>query len=166
MADKKSKEIVLLKDKLNFIFKNFVSNFNRTGKKFLTKLAKDKEKIDYNNFIFEIDDKSVVKSAAFLKEIGILYDLLIYLLDNSMNAVTSSQTQLDCFKAITVLKTIILNIKTDIIDQSEEQKKKVLAKQENVLSNAKALLKKRGELIDQFLKNNIISKNEKFYDAP
>ena len=82
VADKKSKEIVLLKDKLNFIFKNFVSNFNRTGKKFLTKLAKDKEKIDYNNFIFEIDDKSVVKSAAFLKEIGILYDLLIYLLDN------------------------------------------------------------------------------------
>ena len=83
-----------------------------------------------------------------------------------MNAITSSQTQLDCFKAITVLKTIILNIKTDIIDQSEEQKQKVLAKQENVLSNAKVLLKKRGELIDQFLKNNIISKNEKFYDAP
>ena len=28
------------------------------------------------------------------------------------------------------------------------------------------LLKKRGELIEQFSKNNIISKNEKFYDAP
>ena len=28
------------------------------------------------------------------------------------------------------------------------------------------LLKKRGELIDQFSKNNIISKNKKCYDAP
>ena len=28
------------------------------------------------------------------------------------------------------------------------------------------LLKKGGELIDQFSKNNIISKGEKFFDAP
>ena len=35
VVDKKSKEIVLLKDKLDFIFKNFDSNFNSTGKKFL-----------------------------------------------------------------------------------------------------------------------------------
>ena len=41
-----------------------------------------------------------------------------------------------------------------------------LAEQENVLSNAEMLLKKRGELIDQFSKNNIISKGEKFFDAP
>ena len=33
VADKKRKEIVLLKDKLDFIFKNFDSNFNNTGKK-------------------------------------------------------------------------------------------------------------------------------------
>ena len=52
MADKKSKEIVLLKDKLNFIFKNFDSNFNSTGKKFLIMLAKDEKKIDNNNFFF------------------------------------------------------------------------------------------------------------------
>ena len=57
-------------------------------------------------------------------------------------------------------------MKTDIKDQSEEEKKKIFAKQENVLSNAEMLLKKRGELIEQFSKNNIISKNEKFYDAP
>ena len=73
---------------------------------------------------------------------------------------------IDFFKVITVLKTIILSIKTDITDQSEEQKKKIFAKQENVLSNAEMLLIKRGELINQFSKNNIISKNEKFYDAP
>ena len=81
-------------------------------------------------------------SVDFLKEIGTLYDLLIYLLDNSINTVTSAQTQLDFFKAITVLKTIISNLKTDITDQSEEQKKKIFAKQENVLSNAEMLLKK------------------------
>ena len=58
---------MLLKDKLDFIFKNFISNFNNTGKTFLIKLAKDEKKIDYNNLIFEIDDKSAVKSADFLK---------------------------------------------------------------------------------------------------
>ena len=57
-------------------------------------------------------------------------------------------------------------MKTDITDQSEEEKKKIFAEQENVLSNAEMLLKKRGELIDQFSKNNIISMGEKFYDAP
>ena len=109
---------------------------------------------------------SVVKSVDFLEEIGTLYDLLIYLLDNSMSNVTSIQTQIDLFKAITVLRITISNMKTDSADQSEEEKKKIFAEQENVLSNAEMLLKKRGELIDQFFKNNIISKDEKFYDAP
>ena len=157
---------MLLKDKLDFIFKNFGSNFNSTGKNFLTKLAKDEKKIDYNNLFFEIDDKSVVKSVDFLKEIGTLYDLLIYLLDNSMRITTSAQTQLDCFKTMATLKIIISNLKTDITDQSEEQKKKIFAKQENVLSNAEILLEKRNDLIDQFSKNNIISMVEKFYGAP
>ena len=71
-----------------------------------------------------MDDKSFVKSVDFLEEIGILYDLLIYLLDNSVRIVTSTQTQIDFFKAITVLRTIISNIKADITDQIEEQEKK------------------------------------------
>ena len=95
-----------------------------------------------------------------------MYDLLIYLLDNSIRITNSAQVQLDFFKAITSLKIIISSMKTDIKDQSEEEKKKIFAKQENVLSNAEMLLKKRGELIDQFSKNNIISRGEKFYDAP
>ena len=88
----------------------------------------------------EINDKSVVKRADFLKEIGPLYDLLIYWLDNSMRIATSAQTQLDFFKAITALRIIISNKKTDITDQSEEQTKRIFAKQENVLSNAEMLL--------------------------
>ena len=127
---------MLLKDKLDFIFKNFDSNFNSTGKTFLIKLAKDEKKIDYNNLFFEIDHKSVVKSADFLKEIGTLYDLLIFLLDNPINAVTSAQIQGDFLKAITSLNIIISSMKTDIIDQREEEKTKIFAKQENVLSNA------------------------------
>ena len=47
-------------------------------------------------------------------------------------------------------------MKTDITDQNEEQKKKIFAEKENVLSNAKMLLIKRGELIEQFSKDNII----------
>ena len=104
-------------------------------KKFLKKLAKDEKQIDYNNLFFEIDDNFVVKDADFLKEIVTLYDLLIYLLDNSLNLIASMQTQLDFFKAMTTFKIIISNVKTDITDQSEEQKKKIFAKQENVMSN-------------------------------
>ena len=49
-------------------------------------------------------------------------------------------------------------MKSDITDQRKEEKI-FFAEQENVLSNAEMLLKKRGELIDQFPKNNIISKD-------
>ena len=155
-----------LKDELYFIFKNFDSNFNSTGKHFLKKLAKDEKKIDYNNFFFEIEDKFVAKNGDFLKEFGTLYDLLIYLLNNSMRIVISTEDQIKFLKAITVLRKIISSMKTDITDQSEEQKKIFFAKQENILSNAEMLLIKRGELIEQFSKTNIISKNKKFYDAP
>ena len=89
---------MLLKDKLNFLFKKFGSNFNRTEEHFLKNLAKDEKNIDYNNLFFEIDDKSVVQDVDFLKEIGTLYDLLIYLLDNSMRKVSSSETQIDFLK--------------------------------------------------------------------
>ena len=115
---------------------------------------------------FEIDDKSVDKNVGFWEEIDTLYDLLIYLLDNSTRITNSAQVQLNFFKAITTSKIIISNLKKDITDQSEEQKKKIFAEQENVLSNAEMLLIKRGELIGQFWENNIILKNEKFYDAP
>ena len=98
---------------------------------------------------FEIDDKYVVKSVDFLKEIGTLYDLLIYLLDNSMRITTSAQTQLDCFKTMATLEIIISNLKTDITDQSEEQKKKIFAEQESVLNNAELLLKKRNDILNQ-----------------
>ena len=57
-------------------------------------------------------------------------------------------------------------MKTDIKYQIEEKKKKIFAKQESVLNNANALLEKGNDLINQCLKNNIISKDEKFYDAP
>ena len=54
---------------------------------------------------FNIDDKPVVKSVDFLEEIGALYDLLIYLLDNSKRVLISTETQINFIKVITVLKT-------------------------------------------------------------
>ena len=99
---------------------------------------------------------SLVKSVDFLEEIGTLYDLLIYLLDNAKRILISTETQIDFSKAITVLK--IASMKTNITDQSEEQEKKFFAEQESVLNNAKVLLEKRQEIISQFAKNNIISK--------
>ena len=79
---------------------------------------------------------------------------------------TSAKDQIMFLEAINTLKAIISSMKTDIKDQSEEEKKKIFAKQENVFSNAEILRIKRGELIEHFFKNNIISKDEKFYDAP
>ena len=64
-----------------------------------------------------------------------------------------------------MLKKNILGIKNDIKDPREQDKKKIFAKQENILSNAEMLLIKRRELIKQFSKNNIISKDERFYDS-
>ena len=57
-------------------------------------------------------------------------------------------------------------MKTDITDKSGEQKKEIFAEQESVLNNAILLLEKRGEIIDQFTKNNITSRGVKFFDAP
>ena len=68
---------------------------------------------------------------------------MIYLLDNSMRIANSPQVHLNLFKAITSLKIIISSMKTDIKDQSEEEKNKIFGKQENVLSNAEMFLKKR-----------------------
>ena len=59
-----------------------------------------------------------------------------------MRMTTSAKDQIIFLEAITVLKAIILSMKTDIKDQSEEEKKKMFAKQENVLSNEKCCLKK------------------------
>ena len=52
VVNKKPKRIVLLKDKLDHIFKNFGSNFNSTRKSFLVRLTKDEKKIDCNNLFF------------------------------------------------------------------------------------------------------------------
>ena len=82
----------------------------------------------------------LLKALIFQKKIGTLYDLLIYLLDNSMKIITSAGTKIDFFKAITVWRIIISNLKTDITDQREEQKNKIFAKQESVLSNEDMLL--------------------------
>ena len=45
------KKIVLLKDKLDHLFKDFGSNYNSSGKNCLMRLAKNEEKI--NNFFLK-----------------------------------------------------------------------------------------------------------------
>ena len=166
VVDKNLKKFVLLEDKLDFIYKNIGSNFNSTGKKILIKLAKDEKTIDYNNLFFKLNEAAAVKNVDFLQKFGTFSDLLSFLLNNSMRIITSVEDQTKIFKAITVLRIIISNMKTDIADQSKEEKKKVFAEQKIVLSNAEMLLEQRQELIDQFSKNDIISKGEKFYGAP
>ena len=45
MVDKKPKKIVLLKDKIDQIFKNFGSNFNSTGKNLPKKFSRDEKRL-------------------------------------------------------------------------------------------------------------------------
>ena len=45
VVDKKPQKIVLLKDKLDHIFKNFGWNLNSTGKHFLIRIAKDEKRL-------------------------------------------------------------------------------------------------------------------------
>ena len=93
-------------NKLDFIFKTFGSNFNSAWKKILINLAKDEKKIDYNNWFFEINNELISKDIDFLEGIGTLYDLLIYLLGDSMRILTSAEDQIKFFKTITVLKKL------------------------------------------------------------
>ena len=93
-------------NKLDFIFKTFGSNFNSAWKKILINLAKDEKNIDYNNWFFEINDELISKDIDFLEGIGTLYDLLIYLLGDSMRILTSAEDQIKFFKTITVLKKL------------------------------------------------------------
>ena len=58
-----------------------------------------------------------------------------------MRMTTSAKDQIMFLEAITVLKAIILRMKTNIKNQREEEKKKILAKKENVLSSAEMSLK-------------------------
>ena len=82
--------------------------------------------IDDNKLFFEIDDESVVvKSVDFSKKlVHCMIRWFIYL------AILweSTQSRTDFFKAITVLRIIIPNIKTGITYQSEEEKEKIFAK--------------------------------------
>ena len=120
IADNKPKKIVLVKDRLGNIFDNFDSNFNNTGKNFLKRIAKDEKEIDCDNLFFKINDKFFVKIVDFLQEFGTLYDLLIYLLGNANRIINATEDQINFFKAIYALKTVISSMKNDIIDQSEE----------------------------------------------
>ena len=94
-------------------------------KKFLKKLAKGEEKIDYNDLLFEIDDP-VIKNYDFLENLGMLYDLLINLLNEDETIFDAPAMQLDLTKIIYSLKSIIAKKFENIIDKSEKQKKKFL----------------------------------------
>ena len=54
-----------------------------------------------------------------------------------MRTVSSTETQTDFLKAITVFKIIISNLKTDITDQSEKKQKKIENKKARKRENEK-----------------------------
>ena len=162
---KEPKKIILLKDRLDYIFTNFSSNFNSDGKNFLIKLAKDEKKIDCNNLFFEIDDP-FIRSYDFLKNVGTLYDLLINLLNENETILDSLIMQLEFTKIMLSLTSIISKKIENITDKNEKQKKEIFATPNSVSTNLSELVKKRGNMINQFNKENIIIKSEKFFDPP
>ena len=64
------------------------------------------------------------------------------------------------------LKSITSKKIENIIDKSKKQKNQIFAAQSSVLTNLGELVKKRGDVINQFAKENIITKSENFFDAP
>ena len=74
--------------------------------------------------------------------------------------------QFDLNKLIFTLKSIIFKKIKNITDKSEKQKKEIFAAPINVLTNLSVLIKRREDIINQFKKENIITKSEKFFDAP
>ena len=74
--------------------------------------------------------------------------------------------QLGLTKIIFSLKSIISKKNENITDKSEKQKKEIFAAQNSVLISLSELAKKRSDIINQFTKRNIITKSEKFFDAP
>ena len=138
---KESRKIVLLKDRLDYIFTNFTSNFNSTGKNFLKKLAKYKEKIGYSNLFSEIEDPDI-NSYDFFEIVGTLYDLLINLLNEIENLLNSSNMQFDLNKLMFILKSIIQKKIENIADKIEKQKKKEnFAAPISILTNLTVLIK-------------------------
>ena len=119
---KKTRKIILIKDRLDYIFESFSSSFSSTGINFLNRFSQDEKKIDYNNLFFEIDDP-VIKSYNFLKHFGTLYYLLINLLNENETILDSSTMQLDLAKIIYSLESIISKKNENITEKSEEQKK-------------------------------------------
>ena len=79
--------------------------------------------MNYNNLFFEIDDP-VIKSFDFLENVGMLYDLLINLLNENENIHNSLVMQIYLAKIISKLKTTISEKNENITAESEKQKKK------------------------------------------
>ena len=50
--------------------------------------------------------------------------------------------------------------------KAKNKKKEIFAAQNSVLISLSELAKKRSDIINQFTKRNIITKSEKFFDAP
>ena len=54
----------------------------------------------------------------------------------------------------------------NITDKSEKQKIEIFAAQISVLTNLSEFIEKRNDIINKLCKRSIITKNEKFFDAP
>ena len=74
---------------------------------------------------FEIDDP-VIRSYDFLENVGMLYDLLINLLNENEAILGSSPMQLDLTELMFSLKGIISKKIANITDKSKKTKKNLL----------------------------------------
>ena len=75
--------------------------------------------------LFEIDDP-VIRSYDFLENVGMLYDLLINLLNENEAILGSSPMQLDLTEIMFSLKGIISKKIANITDKSKKTKKNLL----------------------------------------
>ena len=92
--------------------------------------------------------------------------MLINLLNENESILNSSTMQIYLAKIILKLKNTISEKIENITDKSEKQKKEIFAAPNSVLTNLSELVEKRSDIINQFNKKDIITKSEKFFEAP
>ena len=110
--------------------------------------------------------KRLIITIYFLENNGTLYDLLINLLNENENIVDSLTMQVYLAKIIFKMKTAISEKIENITDERKKQKKDIFTAQSIVLTNLSELVVISNDIFNQFSKGNIITKNEKFFDAP
>ena len=164
--ENKSKNIVLLKDRLDDILVAYNINITTKGNDILKKVADDKRIINYKNLFFKSGNPTI-NNYNFPKRSGTLYDFLIDLLREKISLKKAALEQKEMVNKILELRDFVLLEEKNIDKEKSKdaikkvktktQRRKTISIRKSVLNNAARLFDKRGDIIDAFVNREILS---------